>query len=71
MKNFSIPDFENFKIFFNKLVYKDKNSKDFVKGMKDLFNSFNDLQPNISNYRNKTKKKLQKIFYNNEDDIDN
>lgn len=71
MKNFSIPDFENFKIFFNKLVYKDKNSKDFVKGMKDLFNSFNDLQPNISNYRNKTKKRLQKIFYNNEDDIDN
>lgn len=70
MKKFNIHDFENFKMFFYKLVKKDKNSHYFVNEMKELFNNFNEFQPNKTIYRNKSNKNIQN-FSNNEDDINN
>ena len=70
MEKFNINDFENFKIFFKNLVYKDKNNKYFVNGMKQIFNNFNDFEPNKSIY-NKSKKKFKNSIYKNEDDLNN
>ena len=70
MEKFNINDFENFKIFFKNLVDKDKNNKYFVNGMKQIFNNFNDFEPNKSIY-NKSKKKFKNLIYKNEDDLNN
>ncbi len=70
MKKFNIHDFENFKIFFYKLVKKDKDSHYFVNEMKELFNNFNEFQPNKTIYRNRSNKSIQN-FSKNEDDIHN
>lgn len=69
MRKFNIKGFENFKMFFANLINKEKNNDIFVKEMKQLFNSFNQFQPNKSIYKNESKK----IFQNdtNEDDINN
>ena len=69
MRKFNISNFDNLKKYFNKLVDKERNNKQFVNGMKELFNSFNEFQPNQTIYRNKSKTKFQKLTYKNEDDI--
>ena len=69
MGRYNISNFDNFKKFFNKLVDKDRNNKHFVNGMKELFNSFNEFQPNQTLYKNKNRNKFQKLIYKNEDDI--
>lgn len=71
MAKYDINNFEHLKIFFKKLVNEDKNNKSFVKGMKEIFNNFNDFQPNKSIYSNTNRKKFQNVLYRNEDDINN
>ena len=70
MKKFNISNFDNFKIFFKNLIAKDKNNEYFVNEMKELFNNFNEFQPNKTIYRNKSCKKIENAT-DNEDDINN
>ena len=70
MKKFNISNFDNFKIFFKNLIAKDKNNEYFVNEMKELFNNFNEFQPNKTIYRNKSCKKVENAT-DNEDDINN
>ena len=69
MGKYNLANFENFKKFFNKLIDKDRNNKHFVNEMKELFNSFNEFQANQTIYRNKSRKKFQKLINKHEDDI--
>ena len=72
MKHFNIPNYDKFKIFINNLISKNKNNDYFVNGMKELFNSFNEFQPNKTIYKNRSKNNnTQKFIYKNEDDINN
>ena len=70
MKKFNISNFDNFKIFFKNLITKDKHNEIFVNEMKELFDNFNEFQPNKTIYRNKSCKKIENAT-DNEDDINN
>ena len=72
MKHFNIPNYDKFKIFINNLINKNKNNDYFVNGMKELFNSFNEFQPNKTIYKIRSKtNNTKKFIYKNEDDINN
>ena len=71
MKNFNIPNYDKFKIFFDNLINKSKKNDYFVNGMKELFNNFSEFQPNKTfyKYRNNYNNNNQNFTNKNEDDI--
>ena len=69
MKKYKIKNFDNFKMFFNELIMKDKNSYNFMNEMKELLVNSNDFRPNRTISRSMSRKNIINLDTKNEDDI--
>ena len=71
MRENNIHDFEDFKLFLNKLMINKISNNHFVKGISKIFDKFNKVQPNRTIYRNLSQKNMRNNFsIKNDDDID-
>ena len=71
MRNYNIPNYDKFKIFFGNLINKNKKNDYFVNEMKELFNNFSEFQPNKTFYKNRNNynNNYPNFTNKNEDDI--
>ena len=70
MNENNIDKFENFKIFLTRLINDKMKNKDFVKGIQQIFDGFNKLQPKPTIYRNLSQRSIRNnLIITKEDDI--
>ena len=59
MQENNINDFDNLKLFLNKLINNKKNNNSLVKGINRIFDGFNEVQLNKTIYRNLSQRDIR------------